>query len=164
MKRIQLFEFEDQTWFPHWVRAAMTNLIAVLHRLMGTKAVLAGLIAQARKKHPFSAIVDMGSGSGGIMPDVLAELNKENKQAPLELMLTDLYPNPQFIRFINEQSLPNVQYSAESLDATNLSNTPVGLKTMVASFHHMPPPQAKQILKSAQINQQPILIYEIAEN
>jgi len=49
-------------------------------------------------------------------------------------------------------------------NANNPVNTPEGLKTLIASFHHMPPEAAKSILKSAQENKQSIFIYELAEN
>jgi len=32
MKRIHLFEFEDFSWFPNWLRVRMTRLIVVMHR------------------------------------------------------------------------------------------------------------------------------------
>ncbi len=163
MKRIQLFEFEDFNWFPVWIRSSMTNLLAVLHKILGTKDVLVNLLATIRAKHYFSKVVDMGSGSGGIMPDVIQELNKNNNK-PIALLLTDLYPNKQSITYINEQHTEHIKYSANSLNATNLKQAPKGLKTMVNSFHHMPPKSAKQILKSAQDNKEPILIYELAEN
>lgn len=163
MKRIQLFEFEDFNWFPVWIRSSMTNLIAVLHKMLGTKGVLVNLLVKITEKHSFSQVVDMGSGSGGIMPDVIQDLNT-NSIKPITLLLTDLYPNKQFINYINEQNIEHVNYSNNSLNATNLGQAPDGLKTMINSFHHMPPKSAKQILKSAQDNKEPILIYEIAEN
>ncbi|RKE98352.1 hypothetical protein [Ichthyenterobacterium magnum] len=163
MKRVQLFEFEDFSWFPTWVRSSMTNLITVLHKMIGTKEVLVDLLTKINTKHPFSQVVDMGSGSGGIMPDVIQQLNKTNSES-ISLLLTDLYPNKQFINYINQQHLENVTYSEHSLNATNLSKAPKGIKIMVNSFHHMPPNNARQILKSAQDNKEPILIYEMAEN
>lgn len=163
MKRIQLFEFEDFNWFPVWIRSSMTNLIAVLHKMLGTKEVLVNLLATIKEHYSFSQIVDMGSGSGGIMPDVIKELNNDTSK-PITLLLTDLYPNKQFINYINEQNIEHVNYSSNSLNATNLTQAPEGLKTMINSFHHMPPKNAKQILKSAQDNKEAILIYEIAEN
>lgn len=36
MKRIHLFEFEDQAWFPNWIRVLMTRYIMAFHRLIGT--------------------------------------------------------------------------------------------------------------------------------
>ena len=163
MKRIQLFEFEDFSWFPDWMRTSMTNLIAVLHKMLGTKEVLANLLVKIKRKYPFKNVIDLGSGSGGIMPEVIQYINKQGNE-PISLLLTDLYPNQEFINYINNQNLEHITYSKSSLDASKLAEAPKGLKTMVNSFHHMPPDKARQILKSAQDHRQPILIYEIAEN
>lgn len=165
MKRIQLFEFEDFNWFPDWIRSCMTNLLKVLHKMVGTKEVISGLLSDIRKKHPFSQVVDMGSGSGGIMPEAVQLMNDTNLDAePVKLLLTDLHPNTEFVKFINDRNENYLEYSPDPMDASNLAQAPKGLKTMINSFHHMPPEKAKQILKSAQDNREPFMIYEIAEN
>lgn len=164
MKRIQLFEFEDFHWLPKPIRTGVTNLIVVLHKLLGTSEVLVNLIEEAKNKYHFNQIVDLGSGSGGAMLDVIQQLNTEESSTPTELILTDLHPNPDFIQSIKKLNRTHVHYQEESVDATNFSRTPKGLKTMVNSFHHMPPDTAKKILQSAQKNQEPILIYEMGEN
>lgn len=70
MKRIQLFEFEDFSWFPNWLRNCMANLLVVLQRMMGKPEALASLIAGLVKDTKIFRVVDMGSGSGGAMPKV----------------------------------------------------------------------------------------------
>lgn len=164
MKRIQLFEFEDFNWFPKTIRSGMTNLIVVLHKMMGTKEVIATLLSECRNYHAFSNIVDMGSGSGGIIPDAVEILNNASPENPIELLLTDLHPNPEIIDHIKNSGQQNIRYSSTPLDATNLTQAPEGLKTMLNSFHHMPPKKAKAILKTAQDNKQPLFIYEMAQN
>ena len=164
MKRIQLFEFADFSWFPSTIRSSMTKLIVVLQKMMGTPQVIANIVSGIKKAHPFSTIVDIGSGSGGVMPLVTEQLNQTDPKNPTSLLLTDLYPNKSFVESINNSANPHVSYSNESLDATNLNNTPEGLKTMINCFHHMPPDKARQILRSAQYNKQPLLIYELSEN
>ena len=164
MKRIELFEFEDFNWLPKLIRSGVTNLIKVFHRLLGTSAVLSKLLLEVREKYAFNQIVDLGSGSGGPMPEVIEQLNQIEGQNPVNLLLTDLYPNPQVVDAINSQDLPNVQYHSASVNAKDMEAVPDGLKTMVASFHHMPPEVAKQILQSAEKNRQGILIYELAQN
>ena len=164
MKRIQLFEFEDFQWFPAPIRNSMTNLIVVFHKMMGTSQTLSRIFRELRSKLQFNQIVDMGSGSGGAMPETLRLMNEKNVDAPVDLLLTDLHPNTKFIAAVNAQNNPHLKYLEQSFDATQLANTPEGLKTMIASFHHMAPEQAKGILKSAQENKQAIFIYELAEN
>ncbi|MEL6193471.1 MAG: hypothetical protein AAFR66_15535 [Bacteroidota bacterium] len=164
MKRIQLFEFEDFDWFPSTFRSTITKIIVVLHKLMGTKEVLGDLILDIQQRYAFSGIVDMGSGSGGIMPMVADYLKEQSPDSPTSILLTDLHPNASFVKQFNEKNGEGLTYSPTSLDATNLKETPEGLKTMVNSFHHMRPDMARKILSSAQENKQPLLIYEIAEN
>lgn len=163
MKRIQLFEFEDFNWFPSWMRIPMTNLLVVLHKIMGTKEVLFNLLIHIQKTHPFHSIVDLGSGSGGIMPTVVNTWNDEMENK-IHLTLTDLHPNHQFIALNEKENNPKIHYSSTPVDATKLQSIPEGLKTMINSFHHMPPEIAQKILSSAQKEKTPLLIYEIAEN
>ena len=164
MKRLELFEFEDFNWLPSVIRSGITNLLIVFHRLMGSSEVIANLIGELRSKHNFNQIVDLGSGSGGAMFDVIKKVNEGEKDQPLELLLSDYYPNADVVGKINKQQIPHVKYHESSMDATNIGEAPEGLKTMIASFHHMAPEKAKQILLSAQENKQPILIYEVAKN
>ena len=164
MKRIQLFEFEDFSWFPFWLRTCMTNLIMVLHRMMGIGDVLADLIANILKKQGLSQIVDLGSGSGGAMPEVLKIVQKTPGLENVELVMTDLYPNPEVAKKYNQNGSDKISYLETPVDATKIADAPEGLKTMVNSFHHMPPAAARKILESCQQNGQPLLIYELAEN
>ena len=164
MKRIELFEFEDFNWLPNTIRTGVTNLIKVLHRLFGTSDLLVELITNCQKKTSFSQIIDLGSGSGGPMIDVVKKINDHSKDNSINLLLTDKYPNINTVNSINNLKLPYVKYLEHSVDASALESAPKGLKTMIASFHHMNPVIAKQILTSAKKSKEPILIYEIAEN
>lgn len=164
MKRIQLFEFEDQTWFPNWLRSCITRLIVVMLRMMGGTSVLSGMLARALRETETTRIVDMGSGAGGVMPAVLRQLRGQPETANITLVMSDLYPNPEAILKFNDASDPAMTYSVKSVDATHLANAPAGLKTMMNCFHHMPPPKARQILESAQGNRQPLFIYELTDN
>ena len=163
MKRIQLFEFEDYAWLPDGIRSSMTRLIVLVHRLLGSKAVLVNLLQNIQQQYPFERIVDMGSGSGGIMPDVLKAYNAHQK-TPLSLVLTDLYPSATYRALVERQNDAQIRYQAEPLDATQLQDAPKGLKTMICSFHHLPPEAARLVLHSAQNNRQPLLVYEMTEN
>lgn len=164
MKRIQLFEFEDFSWFPYWLRTCMTNLLMVLHRIMGMSETLADLISDLLKKHDISQIVDLGSGSGGAMPEVLQIIRNTKGLENTQLILTDLYPNPEVVKKYDQNGSDGILYQATPVDATNITSAPQGLKTMINSFHHMPPKAARKILETCQKNRQPLFVYELAEN
>ena len=165
MKRLELFEFEDFNWLASNIRTGATNLIMVLHRVIGTSEVLSSLLLQIKSKVDFTQIVDMGSGSGGPMLDTIQKVNKKlPEDAQISLLLSDLYPNEKTISDINRLNLPNIKYHSKSVNALKLDEIPKGLKTMIASFHHMKPQVAKQILEKAEKSGEPFLIYEIAQN
>ena len=163
MVRKELFEFEDFDWFPNVIRTGGTNLIQVFHKMLGTSEVLVELIKEANKQYSFDQIVDMGSGSGGPMPEVIEKYNASAEKT-LKLILSDLHPNKDLVAQINAKNLAHLSYHSNSVNATEMAKTPKGLKTMIASFHHMNPRVASDILNGAQENKQPILIYEIAKN
>lgn len=162
MKRIHLFEFEDQKWFPDSIRTYMTGLLSVLHRMVGTKEVISGLIRPLIREQKIRRIVDLGSGSAGIMPAVFREVNDEGTSENVELLLTDLYPNKEQIA--KWRGTEGISYQEEPLDATDWRHMPHGLKTMINCFHHMKPKQARKILNEAFQKKEPLLIYEMGEN
>ena len=164
MKRIQLFEFEDFGWFPGWLRVCMTNLIVILQKIIGVPELLANMIADILKKKSLSSIVDLGSGSGGAMPEVMDSLHEIEGLEQVMLTMTDLFPNDQMLKKFNTDALDKISYLESSVDATNIATAPEGLKTMVNCFHHMPPKKARAILESAQRTNEPLLIYEMADN
>ncbi len=164
MKRIHLFELEDFSWFPGWLRSCMTRLIVTMHRALGSSDELAELLARALKESSSTRIVDLCSGSGGPMLDVLERLNKKPGLEGVTLTLTDLYPSAEAARSINAREGSNVSYRTSPVDATELSGETAGLRTLVSSFHHMRPESARKILESAQKSRQPICIFEISDN
>lgn len=164
MDRIDVFEFEDATWFPSWLRTSMTNMIAVVSRVFGVTPVLAQLTSRVLREHNIDRIVDLGTGAGGVMPDVLKLLRAQPETAETRLLMTDRYPNSDALEVFNDPQCDYIRYESESVDATDFASAPSGLKTMVNCFHHMGPAKARSILKSAQKNCEPLLIYEMGEN
>ncbi|MFN1836043.1 hypothetical protein AB2B38_012330 [Balneola sp. MJW-20] len=164
MKRIHLFEFEDFAWFPEWLRRCMTRLILVMHKLLRTNDKLADLLAQILSTSNSSTILDLCSGSGGPMPEVLQILRDKHGFENLELILTDLYPDSKTAEIFNSQENNHIHYLTSPVNATSLDQQKSGLRTMVGSFHHMKPDQAKSILRSVQESGDPICIFELSDN
>ncbi|RAL25137.1 hypothetical protein DL240_02685 [Lujinxingia litoralis] len=160
MKRYHVVEFEDLPWFPSFLRDAMTRTLVAFVGVMGADRVIAAEVRRALLKTHEERIVDLGSGAGGVMPSIVEELRNQGQK--VDLLLTDLYPNQQAIDALTTPERPWLQYRPSPLDATELSNAPQGLKTMINSFHHLRPEQAKALLHSAAAHRQPLLIYELS--
>lgn len=79
------------------------------------------------------------------------------------IVLTDLYPNEMAARRIGKLH-PAISYHPQPVDAGSVSDSLVGIRTMICSFHHMPLPVARRILQDAFEKRQPLLIYEISDN
>ncbi len=164
MKRIDLFEFEDLSWFPNWIRICLTRLIVVMHKGLGTNKELAILINRTLEYSSEPVIIDLCSGSGGTIIEVANTLKEEYKIKDLKLTLTDLFPNKEFANKINQNTDGNISYINAPIDASNVPADMVGVRTMVCSFHHMNPDTARNILKNVKERKQPICIFEISDN
>ncbi|MCL6258421.1 hypothetical protein M3O96_04935 [Aquiflexum sp. TKW24L] len=164
MKRIHLFEFEDMPWFPDWIRVLMTRYIMTFHRVLDTPGILEELVEKGLQRSEATRIIDLCSGSGGPMLEVAEKLKTSGKFPDLKLMLSDLYPDQEAARSLNQKGDESVTYLIDSLDATQVRKGLVGLRTMVSSMHHMKPEVAKKILNNAKVAHQPILIFEISDN
>ncbi len=163
MKRIQLFEFEDFAWFPRFLRQCLTRYIQAIHRLINTDQTLADLLAKVLPHSAQSQIVDLCSGSGGPMPDVLKIIREQEGLENTSLLLTDLYPDLAGAEIINKTN-DHISYLTEPVDASQLGDGHPGLRTMICSMHHMKPEAVKRILRSVMESRQPILTYEISDN
>ncbi len=164
MKRIQLFEFEDLNWFPNWLRVCMTRYINTVHRILGSPEQIAGILADFLPKTGERHILDLCSGAGGPMPEVLNLLRDRYGFETVKLTLSDLYPNPHEAKLINSNQDTSIRYQTSPVDARTVSADIQGIRSLICSFHHMAPESAKKILSNAVSSKQPIFIYEISDN
>ena len=163
MKRMNLFEFEDYPWFPDFLRQYLTLYIVTFHRLIGTCEAMLPLLQKLMEKTKLNVIIDICSGGGGPMIDMAQKLQKSGGQ-PASITLTDLYPNKKAAAAINALGLTNLRYLENSVNAAEVPSDLQGIRTMVASFHHMPPAIAAGIVKDAFNKKQPLLVFEISDN
>lgn len=164
MKRIHLFEIEDLEWFPESFRRYLTRLILVMHRIIGTEEKVSALLADLIKDTDSTRIVDLCSGSGGPMPEVLLRLQEKYNLENISLTLTDLYPDLKTAEILNQGERNSMEYITTPINAAEVDENIKGIRTMISSFHHMKPDNARKILENAEKARQPILIFEISDN
>jgi len=164
LKRIHLFEFEDFIWFPNWLRKCLTRMMVVMHKLLNTGEEMAALVARGLSYAENNTIVDLCSGSGGPMAEVIEILKKKHNIKSPKLVMTDLFPNVGYAEKVNAMNNPEISYMIDPVNAASVDSNIKGLRTMVASLHHMKPDVAKQILRDAMECQQPLLAFEISDN
>ena len=162
MKRMHLFEFEDFAWFPQFLRIRLTRLIDVMHSLLDSKNEIIKLIQPILVETSNNFVIDLCSGNGGPMPDVIEHFVYNEEMTNLSLTLTDLYPD--MLSAKKFQPIKHISYYTKPVNAAHLNENLKGVRTMICSFHHMKVDDAKAILKNAEKDNTPIFIYEISDN
>lgn len=135
-----------------------------MHKLLDTNHELAKLVNKALQSTSKPSVIDLCSGSGGPMIALAKTLKKDFQIKDLTIILTDLFPNRELARIINQDDDPTVFYLTIPVDATNVPADLLGVRTMVCCFHHMKPDTARGILENVRDMKQPICIYEISDN
>ena len=152
MRRVHWFEFGDQPWFPQVLHDAETAYLVAAYRLLPLPRFWAEKISTILQRDKPAEIVDLCSGSGGPMPQILEELRKNGYEA--RATLTDLYPNP------TSTSDARLSWVTEPVDATHVPEWLTGVRTMFSAFHHFLPDAARAILTDAFDNRSAICIFE----
>ncbi|SHO62828.1 hypothetical protein [Algoriphagus zhangzhouensis] len=160
MGRVHLFEFEDQSWFPDFLRNYGTDFLQFLSNKTNMYKPIIPLISNILQKQGIAKMIDLGSGGGG----GLIRLNEEllSLHLDLKIILTDLYPNFSAFEYTKEQA-SNFEYYPKPVDARNVPEDLKGLRTQFLSFHHFRTKDAIQILQNAVNSDESIAIFEAQE-
>lgn len=160
MGRKHLFEFEDQEWFPDFLRNYGTDFLQFLSNKAKIYKPIIPIIQKGLQKSETEQILDLGSGGGG----GLLWLNQELKKSipNLKIILTDYYPNIPAFKHTKQQA-NNFEFVKEPVDARNVPNNLKGLRTQFLSLHHFKPKDAKQILQNSVDSKSAIAIFEVQE-
>ncbi len=159
MKRMQLVELEDLPWFPAILRDGGTAYIELVGRKAGHSAMLAPTLGRALKQSGASRIVDLCSGGGGPVRCISEALHAQGQ--PVQVLLSDLYPNRGSLDHVAATSAGRVQVHPQPVDATAVPPELDGFRTLFNAFHHFPPEAARAILADAVHKRRPIGVFEV---
>ena len=158
VRRIHLFEFNDQRWLPRFVTGWMTRILHLSHEETEDGRIWAPKVRDLVRRYGQEKIVDLCSGGGGPVLEVVRILEQEHGIHP-HLTLTDIIPNLQTASEINGVGNDRV-YKTEPIDATNVPRELQGVRTVFSGFHHLRPELAFGLLKNAFDCRQHIFIGE----
>lgn len=159
MKRLHLFEWEDQSWLPKVFRDFITDH---LHHVMTRGRVfipVAPLLHKTLQSIGESRIVDLCSGGGGPYPGIVNELNEKHGMN-VEATLTDLFPNRAAITRIESECNGKVVYRNEPTDIFKIPDELDGMRTIFTALHHFRPETVRELLKSVAAGRKAIGAFE----
>ncbi|MEJ8758135.1 class I SAM-dependent methyltransferase [Pontibacter sp. H259] len=160
--RLQLFEFEDQRWFPHVIRQGMLDFLRFMISRLNAYETALPLLEELLIKTNQTHITDLCSGAGGGIETIQLALSKQMGQT-IRITLSDLYPNIAAYQYLQQQSEGSINFIPEPVDATAVPESITGVRTIFSSFHHFPPTIARRILQDAADNGAAIGIFEGAK-
>lgn len=160
MGRIHLFEFEDQKWFPDFLRNYGTDFLQFLSNKTQMYKSIVPVLDKLLTKNKTNQIIDLASGGGGGLLWLNSVLRENHPD--LKILLTDYYPNlPAFIH--TKEQADNIDFYSQAVDAREVPKELKGLRTQFLSLHHFKPEDAKKILQNAVDDKTPIAIFEAQE-
>jgi len=160
MRRLHLFEIEDQSWCPRVLRDALTDYLQFVMDRFTPYAPAAPLLAQALDRSGASRVVDLCSGGGGPWVDLLRRLRAQGRMA-LRVQVTDYYPNRAAFARLRDLSGDAIVGVFERVDATDVPPHLAGFLTMFTALHHFQPVVARRILEGAVRQRRGIAVFEI---
>ena len=161
MKRLHLFELEDQPWFPATIRDLATDYLQYIQARFRIDRAMTPLIARLLESTGTRRIIDLCSGGSGPLLLLVADLAERGIDA--RATLTDLFPNVPAFSEIAAASNGRIDFERESVDARKVPARLDGLRTIFNGFHHLPPADARAVLHAAAAARQPIAIFELSE-
>jgi len=159
--RLQLFELEDQSWFPTVIRDLATDYIHFIEITFRLHRPVVPLLAEALRTTQSEHVIDLCSGGGGPIPELRRALAAEGLD--LRFTLTDRFPNLPAFQRVETTSHGRITYAAHPVDAWAVPKDLKGFRTIFNSFHHFRPTDAKATLRDAAEAEEPISIFEIPE-
>jgi hypothetical protein len=162
VRRLHLFEWVDQPWLPRVFRDFSTDHLKYSHNeamRAPVNVAIAKRLASILARTGTTQIVDLCGGGGGPIVEI-GRILVEDLSIPVNILITDLYPNVAAFKALEAQSGGSVTVRYESTNATDVPGELKGLRTMFAAVHHFQPSGVKLVLADAVRKRAPIAVFE----
>jgi len=159
MRRVHLFELEDQSWLPGPIRDASTDFLRFMLEAGDAYGPIVPKLKDALMKTGGEEILDLCSGGAGPVIDIQKKLAKAG--CTVRITLTDKYPNHAAFKHARKCS-GGLDFIEDSVDATAVPAHLSGFRTLFNSFHHFRPEMAQRILQDAVDQRRPIGVFDFS--
>jgi hypothetical protein len=157
---MHLIEIHDQPWFPGFLRDYVTDALQLIFDVGSVYKPIVDRLRKALEDTGAHRVLDLCSGAGG--PWLwLGRVFEQEGCLPIDICLTDRYPNARAFDQARIASRSNIHFHPEPVCATEIPVELSGFRTLFISFHHFRPHEARAILQDAVDKQQGIGIFEV---
>lgn len=156
------FEIHELPGCPDLFRRIATDYLRSVGEIFRAFEPITPLLKGALVASGSRTVVDLCSGGGGPVVS-LAERASAELAEPVDVVLTDLYPNQRAFAWASGRSKGRVRGEQGSVDARRVPERLEGVRTLFDAFHHFQPADAKKILADAAQRRTPILVVEATE-
>ena len=156
---MHLFEIHEQAWLPDSLRDAVTDILQWILNLTKTYGAVEPRLRAALKRARASQVVDLCSGAGG--PWLWMQERLAAQKTPVDVWLTDKYPNEVSLRAIQKRTNRGLRYYLSPVEATRIPSDLEGFRTLFTAFHHFPPGEARALVQQAVECREGIAIFEV---
>jgi len=153
------FEFEDQSWFPGFIRDSMTDYLRFLFRRLNLYKPVMPILKDALLKSDSDHILDLCSGSGGAV-EMIYENLKRYYNPEIKITLSDLFPSKLTYEYLSKKTQGGISNINTPIDASSVPPGLKGFRTIFSGFHHFEKEKAKEVLKNAVDGGQGIAIFD----
>ncbi len=159
MKRRRAFEWEDQPWFPSFLRQYMMDFLRFVLQQGNLYQPITSILIEGLQQTKNSAIIDLCSGAGGAVVSVQNNIKKATGKS-VPFVLTDLFPNQKSYELLQKQTGGSIVFCKEPVDATRVSPALAGFRTLFSGFHHFDEKSAVNLLQNAVEAKEGIAIFD----
>ena len=138
MRRFHLFEWEDQPWLPRVFRDFITDHLRYTQTEPMRRPVnlaIAERLKEVIARTGSPRVVDLCAGAGG--PLICISRIWAETSSPIDIVLTDLYPNVDAFRRIEAESHGVICPRYESTSALDVPPELSGLRTLFTALHQI---------------------------
>ena len=165
MRRLQLFEWEDQPWLPAVFRDFITDHLRYTQDEAMRRPInvaIAQRLKSLLQRVGTRQLVDLCSGAGGPLVNIRSILADE-MGFPVDIVLTDLYPNVAAFRRLEAEPHRRIKGRHQSTSALDVPEELEGVRTLFTALHHFPPEQVRLILADAVSKHAAVAVFEPLE-
>jgi hypothetical protein len=165
MRRVHLFEWEDQPWLPTVFRDFITDHLRYTQNECMRRPVnvaIAQRLKSLLERVGTLRLVDLCAGAGGPLVNIRSILADE-MGCPVDILLTDLYPNVAAFRRLEAESDGLIRGRYESTSALDVPAKLEGVRTLFTALHHFRPEQVQRVLADAVTKDASIAVFEPLE-